>query len=861
VGSLDAAPGLSAIPNCREPASATECSVCADGFIPLTESVCGPCPSDSACVNNTVTVCAAGTFRNANSSACLPCLPGNACSQGQQTACAPGTFQDQSGRATCSPCGIGRYTNESAWSQAACPPIPPGLYSPVPNATEVSLIFSCPQGSFCINGVATLCPVGSFQILEGQSACDVCPLGSYNPTAGRSTPCLVVSSGFESIGVSQRSAVRPCDPGFFCTQGVSSPCPALTFASAPGAAHCNNCTRCNAIVPADVRCDATTGLVSCIDRAPPTIRLRGTTPILVPVFQAFADPGVIATDARNTTLDVVVRGAVNITVPGTYNLTYFTEDAFNNTASVSRLVIVQDTPPVARLLGPDPADVIQFSVYVDQGVAITFGSLVRTEGLPLNTSIVGTATITYDIRGGVRVRTVGRTVRILSRDVESAAQQAATAAYARVIAAQPGNTTFAVQACLEAYRDNGGSLQDTSGVVSIASSASRPPSSGGSSSDSGLGPILFVVIAVGVIGLLFIIVAIVLLVRKRRSMQGSLQIQQGAPSILELAQPQPDYEHVYSQYNTVDDFGESRYESTLYDSHYAPTEGYKSLETSRIPHYGGGGGGGGTSTDSGTGGEYESSADPMRAGMVVPQGYNLLTQGPARYAAPTAVMASSNPFAVGDRAPSTASSGDAPHEYVYSPKESDYAYGSSPNTSRKPALPVGAERGLKPALPVVGTERGQKPPAQAQIRLGLEVPGPSESVDDPSPSGSPRPTPRHASQTGVYETSLDSMSSDPTGTKPTAHAASPAATETKQSANSDPQRTSAPAPVVVATEHPTYSQEVPILQFNPAYQVSSPTQAMTDMLNGCRSLWFFEGIGRTEVCTVVVCAVSACIYI
>eukprot|EP00048_Salpingoeca_helianthica_P024276 m.31007 g.31007 ORF g.31007 m.31007 type:complete len:942 (+) comp9282_c0_seq2:335-3160(+) len=826
--------GACAIANCSVPESETVCSVCADGFMKFSESSCGRCPDDSACINNTATVCVSGTYRSPNASMCLSCPRGYACLQGQSTACPPGTYQDAMGQSDCRACGVGRYNNLSALI-SLCPLIPPGFYSLIANDTGVSEIFPCTQGSFCVDGITTLCPVGTFQALSGQSNCTVCAANSYNPAPGRATPCLPVPPG--SFSIASRSAIRACDPGFFCQQGVSAACPPLTFASTIGAANCSNCSRCSAIEPANVRCDATTGLVSCIDRAPPTISLRGNSTFTVPVRQAFVDPGAVAADARNMTLDVSVRGSVNISTPGIYNLTYTATDAFNNTATTLRQVVVVDLPPVVRLLGPNPADVVQFNAYTDQGIAISFGVLIETLGLPLNTSNTGNATITYRVQGGLQVHSLARTVRVLSKAMEAAAQTAANAAYASAIAAQPLNTTYAAAVCVAAYRAAGGQLQDTAGVVSIASAAAKPPSD---SSSSGSGSMIFIIAAIGGIAVLVLIVALVLLMRKRQKMRGSLNLQQAAPSIMELSTTQPNYESIYSHYNTVDDVGEARYESTMYDSHYVATDGYNTLVDGHMLHYGE------QMIKPAVPSDYEASADPMRTGAptsLVIQGYNVLTQGPARYAAPSTLMP-----------------GSGPHEYVYTPKESDYAYGSSSSPAPKPRVP-GSATPLASSGAAGAEHEYAYDDRPRKMRLGLQAPGPAESADDPSPMPSPRLPPRRGtapqqSADTNYESSVDSVSAMAQSRRSSQSAAGASTSSVAEGGNSpvaarrqDPAPTATPAkpaqPVVVLQDNPQYSQEVPILQSNPAYQPTAAA-AIAAKLDECRSLWLCEGMDRAE---------------
>ena len=69
----------------------------------------------------------------------------------------------------------------------------------------------------------------------------------------------------------------------------------------------------------------------------------------------FSDPGVLASDNvdGDITARVVIGGdIVRSNTPGIYGISYAVADAAGNTASTSRIVVVQDTaPPAIRLLG------------------------------------------------------------------------------------------------------------------------------------------------------------------------------------------------------------------------------------------------------------------------------------------------------------------------------------------------------------------------------------------------------------------------------------------------------------------------------------------------------------------------------
>ncbi|MCX6703224.1 MAG: DUF5011 domain-containing protein [Candidatus Zambryskibacteria bacterium] len=77
---------------------------------------------------------------------------------------------------------------------------------------------------------------------------------------------------------------------------------------------------------------------------PPTITLVGANPAQVTTGQAWVEPGATATDLEdgNITNKIVITGTVNVSIPGTYTLTYTVTDSGGLTASTTRQVIVSN---------------------------------------------------------------------------------------------------------------------------------------------------------------------------------------------------------------------------------------------------------------------------------------------------------------------------------------------------------------------------------------------------------------------------------------------------------------------------------------------------------------------------------------
>jgi hypothetical protein len=87
-----------------------------------------------------------------------------------------------------------------------------GPDSGVASADEVV----CGAGSFCVFGIQTYCPFGTFGSREGLSS------------AACSGRC---SAGYECPVGSFSSTASPCPAGFFCSAGISNPCPKGTYSS------------------------------------------------------------------------------------------------------------------------------------------------------------------------------------------------------------------------------------------------------------------------------------------------------------------------------------------------------------------------------------------------------------------------------------------------------------------------------------------------------------------------------------------------------------------------------------------------------------------------------------------------------
>jgi hypothetical protein len=146
--------------------------------------------------------------------------------------------------------------------------------------------------------------------------------------------------------------------------------------------------------------------VEVIDADEPVITLKGPVHMLHEVGEPFDDPGAIAQDNADGDISsqIVVTGAVNVQLLGTYILEYNVTDSLGNKAATKfRTVEVVDTkPPVLVLLGDSTVTLEWGQVYVEAGYEASdnydgdlTGSVVVTGAV--NTSQPGTYTLTYSV--------------------------------------------------------------------------------------------------------------------------------------------------------------------------------------------------------------------------------------------------------------------------------------------------------------------------------------------------------------------------------------------------------------------------------------------------------------------------------
>jgi hypothetical protein len=156
----------------------------------------------------------------------------------------------------------------------------------------------------------------------------------------------------------------------------------------------------------------------------PIISLVGSASINSEKDVSYNDAGATAFDKNNVALNsnIVVTGAVNINVPGSYTLTYTVNDTFGGYASVSRVVTIVDTIiPVITLIGDASLNIDIDTSYNDLGATATdFDSHNLTSSIvvnnPVDITTAGTYYVTYNVTdpAGNTATEVVRTVEVIS---------------------------------------------------------------------------------------------------------------------------------------------------------------------------------------------------------------------------------------------------------------------------------------------------------------------------------------------------------------------------------------------------------------------------------------------------------------
>ena len=162
------------------------------------------------------------------------------------------------------------------------------------------------------------------------------------------------------------------------------------------------------------------------DITPPTITLEGDARMEIQQGTTFEDPGVTATDDRDSNVQVTIEGAVDTSTAGEYQIVYSATDSAGNEAQVTRTVIVIALPEVIENILVQAQDYV---AYQDSDVGNNGGAY-RNDNVDIE--------VTSDTNGQYNI---GWTVRDewLEYDIESS--KATYEVYARV-ASEVGNGRF-----------------------------------------------------------------------------------------------------------------------------------------------------------------------------------------------------------------------------------------------------------------------------------------------------------------------------------------------------------------------------------------------------------------------------------
>ncbi len=137
------------------------------------------------------------------------------------------------------------------------------------------------------------------------------------------------------------------------------------------------------------------------DLTPPTLTLNGASSLTLFVNDSYEEQGAIATDNRDSDLNIIITGSVDTTISGDYVITYLVIDSSGNSSSVTRLISVafpDTTPPVITLNGASSVRLLLNDTYVEEGATATDNQdpavVIVTSG-NIDVSNVGEYSITY----------------------------------------------------------------------------------------------------------------------------------------------------------------------------------------------------------------------------------------------------------------------------------------------------------------------------------------------------------------------------------------------------------------------------------------------------------------------------------
>ena len=143
--------------------------------------------------------------------------------------------------------------------------------------------------------------------------------------------------------------------------------------------------------------------VTVVDTTPPTMTLIGPTTAFAECGEPYTDPGATASDTCDgdlTGLVTVDTASLDVTTPGTYEVTIAVSDGSGNVDTAIRLITVRDrVAPILTLGGEDPVTIDCGTTYIDEGVAAfdACDNLIEhtTDSSAVDTSTPGTYTVQF----------------------------------------------------------------------------------------------------------------------------------------------------------------------------------------------------------------------------------------------------------------------------------------------------------------------------------------------------------------------------------------------------------------------------------------------------------------------------------
>ncbi len=143
----------------------------------------------------------------------------------------------------------------------------------------------------------------------------------------------------------------------------------------------------------------TTRLVRVVDTTAPTIRLNGSSSVIVEREGSYIEEGAYLYNDRENNLSIDINSSLDIDNIGSYNIEYSVVDSSGNSASITRTIIVKDTVAPTITLNGDSTITLEIGEeYIEQNATAIDGkdtNITITIISSLDTSLVGSYTINY----------------------------------------------------------------------------------------------------------------------------------------------------------------------------------------------------------------------------------------------------------------------------------------------------------------------------------------------------------------------------------------------------------------------------------------------------------------------------------